>query len=345
MRFSIIVPVHNAEKYLLECLHSIDSQKEKSYEVILVVNASTDNSLLICQEWAKKHENAQVIVTDIPGVSHARNMGIEISIGEWLVFLDSDDCMRNNALTILEQGIANGYDFVISNYSSNSDMRNYSERESAIPVINYQRALLDRTQYFSKSNSGLTWNPIVLDSVWAKAYRSSIVKQFGVKFDCNISIGEDLLFNMSYSLQVKQVYCIDKDIYFYRVIPQSVSRRADVQAVEKRLQFLCALNRVQMPSELSSEKKFKIVDILLRSIIAGTEKISDINKTDVLLRKYYGKAKIVEAICECRTNSLSKSKWRNRLYQVMIVQLKEKRYRKALWSAHIYNAVAKIKPQ
>lgn len=345
MRFSIIVPIHNAEKYLIECLHSIESQEEKSYEVILVVNASKDNSLLICQEWAQKHENAQVIVTDIPGVSHARNMGIETSTGEWLVFLDSDDCMRNNTLSTLEQGIAKGYDFVISNYSSNNGMRNYSERESAISIVNYQRALLDRTQYFSISNSGLTWNPIVLDSVWAKAYRSSIVKQFGVKFDCNISIGEDLLFNMSYSLQVKQVYCIDKDIYFYRVIPQSVSRRADVLAVEKRLQFLCALNRVQVSSELSNEKKFKIVDILLRSIIAGTEKISDLNKTDILLRKYYEKDKIKEAICECRTNNLSKSKWRNRIYQVMIVQLKGKKYRKALWSAYIYNTIAKVKPK
>ena len=337
------MPIHNAEDYLLECLNSIDAQKNKNFEVILIVNASEDNSLKICQNWAMGYENTRIIVTDIPGVSHARNMGIEMARGDWLVFIDSDDCMRLNALLILEQGIRNQCDFVIANYSSQNKQALYKQKTCIITSTDYQKALLDRAQYFQRINSGLTWNPIVLDSVWAKAYRTSIVKKFRIKFDHNISIGEDLLFNIAYSSQVKKVCCIDEDIYFYRVILQSVSRRQDMSSVEKRLHFLCALNTLEVSSELSCTKDFKMIDIILRSIIAGTGHISDVNKTYKRLLPYLKMERVTEIIRDCRTENLSKSKWRNHIYRIIVIQLKRKKYKQALWEAFVYNVFNKIK--
>ena len=343
MQFSIIVPIHNSEEYLEECLHSIESQKEKDYEVILIINASTDGSLSICQKWAEKLKNVQVIITDIPGVSHARNRGIEAAKGDWLVFLDSDDCMREDALSVLGKGIESGCDFVIANYSSKKGHREYSGDETIIPILHYQRALLDRAQFFSKDNCGLTWNPIVLDSPCAKAYRASVVKTKGIRFNDRVSIGEDFLFNMIYASSVKQVRCIDKDIYFYRVVAQSASRKSDVLAVKKRVEFLHALHELDTPDGLETAKEFKTVDIILRSVIAGSKKYADLNKTCELIRKCCAEDKVKKSIKNCRLKMLSKSKARGLAYCWILRLMKSNKYKMAVRVGLLYNNLIKLK--
>lgn len=343
MQFSIIVPVHNSEEYLEECLYSIDSQENKNYELILIVNASTDNSLVICQKWAEKHSNTQIIVTDIPGVSHARNMGIQAAKGDWLFFLDSDDCMREDALSTLERGIAGGCDLVIANYSSQKEQHNYSGNERVIPSVDYQKALLDRPKYFEEIKSGLTWNPIVLDSPWAKAFRTSTVKQSGIDFDCDVYIGEDALFNLAYTSLIKQVQCIDKDIYFYRVVSQSFSRKSDVSAVKKRLDLLHALNKFALSDGVEKAKEFKVVDILLRSVIAGSSKYADVDKTCELIMDCCAEHGIKGSIQNCRLNNLSKSKARGLVYYWILKLMKSNRYKSAVQVGFLYNNLIKIK--
>lgn len=343
MQFSIIIPVHNAEKYLLECLNSVNTQEFDDFEIILVVNASTDSSLQICHKWAENRRNVVILVTEVPGVSNARNMGIEAAKGEWLVFLDSDDCMRNNALSILKLGIISGYDFVIANYSSDRKQRKYSGAEKVVPSIDYQKALLDRAQYFGKINSGLTWNAIVLDSVWAKAYKAVLVKEQNIRFREDVSIGEDLLFNMAYSAHIQQVYCEDEDVYYYRVIMQSVSRISDISAVEKRVKFLEALKDMTLPDELIPTRNFKLVDILLRSIIAGTQKKEDIDKTYDRIVVCLKDDKVQHAIQECRGKKLSNGKMRNIFYSQILKMLKMKQYQKALRCGFLYNKLINTK--
>ena len=343
MRFSIIIPVHNAEKYLLECLNSVETQEIDDFEIILVVNASTDSSLQICHKWAENRRNVVVLVTEVPGVSNARNMGIEAAKGEWLVFLDSDDCMRNNALSVLNLGITSGYDFVVANYSSDVEQRNYSGAGKAIPSIAYQKALLDRAQYFGKINSGLTWNAIIMDSVWAKAYKTVLVNEQNIRFRDDVSIGEDLLFNMAYSAHIGQVYCVDEDVYYYRVILQSVSRISNVSAVEKRMRLLEVLKEMTLPDELISARDFKLVDILLRSIIAGTQKKEDIKKTCDRIVIFLNDVKVQHAIQVCRGEKLSNGKMRNIFYSRILKKLKKEQYQKALRCGFLYNKLINIK--
>ena len=93
-KISIIVPVHNTEKYLRKCVASIQAQTYKNIEIILVENASTDNSLALCHELAKEDDRINVIHLEVGDPSIARNEGIKASTGEFLGFIDSDDTIE-----------------------------------------------------------------------------------------------------------------------------------------------------------------------------------------------------------------------------------------------------------
>lgn len=90
-KISVIVPVYNTEKYLDECLNSVENQTLKDIEIICVNDGSTDKSLEILNNHAGKDSRIKVISQENGGVSSARNAGIESSSGSYILFIDSDD--------------------------------------------------------------------------------------------------------------------------------------------------------------------------------------------------------------------------------------------------------------
>lgn len=94
--FSIIVPVYNVEKYLKKCINSILNQTYINYELILVDDGSKDSSGKICDEYEKKDKRIKVVHKKNDGLSDARNKGLEIAIGDYIMFIDSDDYIDDN---------------------------------------------------------------------------------------------------------------------------------------------------------------------------------------------------------------------------------------------------------
>ena len=124
-KFSIIVPVYNTEKYLKRCLDSIKSQSFKDYEVIIVNDGSTDNSSDIISKYSYK-----VINQENQGLSMARNNGVKASIGDYLIFLDSDDYIEKDLLKEINKSLSNNPDLVryqIKEVFDNEDNINYEE--------------------------------------------------------------------------------------------------------------------------------------------------------------------------------------------------------------------------
>ena len=118
--FSIIVPVHNVEAYVDYCIKSIISQSFSEFELILVVNASGDGSYKICKNWEEKDSRIHVIYTEVPGVSHARNLGLKESKGEWIIFVDADDYLLPDALYLFNEKIKSSnddIDLIVANYT------------------------------------------------------------------------------------------------------------------------------------------------------------------------------------------------------------------------------------
>jgi len=98
--FSIIVPIYNVELYLKECLDSILSQTFNDFELILVNDGSTDKSGDIAKEYKNKYNNIKLIDKENGGLSSARNAGIKKAIGDYILFIDSDDMLVNEECVI-----------------------------------------------------------------------------------------------------------------------------------------------------------------------------------------------------------------------------------------------------
>ena len=104
-KISVIVPVYKVEKYLNRCVESIVNQSFFNFELILVDDGSPDNSPQICDDWAQKDARIRVIHKENGGLSSARNAGISIADGEYLLFVDSDDVIHPDSLNILMTAI------------------------------------------------------------------------------------------------------------------------------------------------------------------------------------------------------------------------------------------------
>ena len=116
-KISVIVPVYNVENYLVQCVESIINQTYKKLEIILVDDGSTDNSGKICDELQTKDERIKVIHKINGGLPDARNAGLDIATGEFLMFSDSDDLLFDNACELmLNKIVAENADYVIGNY-------------------------------------------------------------------------------------------------------------------------------------------------------------------------------------------------------------------------------------
>lgn len=107
---SIIIPVYNTEKYLIQCLNSVlDQGYRDNIEIILIDDGSIDNSGRICDEFAERDSRIKVFHTINCGLSAARNKGLTVAQGKWIAFLDSDDWLAENYLMVLS-GIIRSYE-------------------------------------------------------------------------------------------------------------------------------------------------------------------------------------------------------------------------------------------
>ena len=102
MKYSLIVPLYNRQDTIRACLDSLLVQEEQDYEIIIVNDGSTDTSGEIADEYANKFNNIKVIHKENGGLSSARNAGIEVACGNYLLFPDSDDEYKPNLLNYLD---------------------------------------------------------------------------------------------------------------------------------------------------------------------------------------------------------------------------------------------------
>ncbi|MCI5777389.1 MAG: glycosyltransferase, partial [Bacteroidales bacterium] len=207
MDISIIVPVYNASKYLRECLDSLVNQDFKGdYEIILVNDGSTDNSLSICQEYASKHPNITVLTGENGGVSVARNKGIDASRGDWFFFADADDLMTPDALTTLYQRQQEtNADIVLGNAVY------FKDRAVSDPKFDLPNGILPKP----------VCHIIQHEALWGFLIPASVVRDNHIRFVEGLAMGEDTFFCLQSALCCKTIAFVNKVIYVYRIHPES----------------------------------------------------------------------------------------------------------------------------
>lgn len=182
---SIIIPIYNAEKYIKRCVSSVIDQSYNKLEILLVNDGSTDNSLNICEAFATKDNRIKVISQDNGGVSKARNTGLRLAKGEYVMFLDSDDYMLPDMCkTMLDVLYSKQADCVICGIQ---------EPEGGLwcPLRNIDYSTLEdlKRDFIYQLNTEL------LSPCWNKIFKRQLITNL---FNEEISFGEDLIFDLEY---------------------------------------------------------------------------------------------------------------------------------------------------
>ncbi|MFC3904129.1 glycosyltransferase family 2 protein [Clostridium disporicum] len=208
-KVSVIVPIYNVEKYLGKCIESIINQTLKDIEIILVNDGSTDNSGIIAEDYAKLDKRIKVIHQENAGQGQARNMGISISNGEYIGFIDSDDWIDVNMYEYLYKSITmNNADIGVCS------RRGYNEDGS----IGHTKLVEDNEIFYIDKNIGEyvvkhLFYPHTVSSC-NKLYKSDLIKKNNIMFKSVDEVGsEDALFNYCTLLNTKKVVTVRSVFY------------------------------------------------------------------------------------------------------------------------------------
>ena len=215
MLFSIIVPIYNVGPHLPSCLESISSQSFRDFEVVLVNDGSTDNSLALCEEYQRTSENPVLIVDqENSGLLLARRAGIEAANGDYIISLDGDDGLRGDALEIISNILdASNADVICFGFSRSKDF------SSNMPL-----PLAENRIYSASETRRLFCANNKMNSMWSKAIRSNCVgKDVDFRTYGRLNLGEDAIQSALVYDRIRSLAYIDMPLYYYRQNTQSIS--------------------------------------------------------------------------------------------------------------------------
>ena len=199
---TVMIPMYNTEKYVKKCITSLFNQTYKNIEIIVVDDGSTDNSLRICENLAKRDHRLKILHQENRGVSAARNIALNESQGDYLVFVDSDDYVRKNYIRNLYRVICeSSSDISINKYTTN-EKYNFNLDSGKIMTFDADEAI-------TKMLLGDSFD----SSVCCKMFRRHIVES--IRFSENLIIAEDMLFFYELLNRVKKVSFSDNVGYYY----------------------------------------------------------------------------------------------------------------------------------
>ena len=212
IKISIIVPVYNVERYLRRCLDSICGQTFSEIEIIIVNDGTKDNSQSIINEYSAKDGRIRSVIKENGGLSSARNAGLDIAIGEYVGFVDSDDWVEPQMFeSMYKAAKESGADIVVCNYRrayenwESDSFLNLLDENIDLDIIGLDGYYY---QYFFSYIHG--------HEVWNKLFRHDIIKKNDLRFEQNQEIySEDILFNLCFLCHIKKISSISRTFYNY----------------------------------------------------------------------------------------------------------------------------------
>lgn len=220
IKVSIIVPVYNAEKYLRQCVESLLSQTYRNVEIILVDDGSPDECPQLCNAYASKDKRVRVTHKKSEGAALARKTGLEVTTGEYVLFVDCDDWLEPNTVSdCLSIALRDNADCVMFGY-----VREYPQKSISSPLFdfNFSYELPASEEKIHRRVVGLIGNELrnpqqidSLSSVCMKLYKSDIARKGKIISERIVGTSEDTIFNL-YAFDGCKVSYINKCFYHYR---------------------------------------------------------------------------------------------------------------------------------
>ena len=228
---SIIVPIYNVEKYILNCLQSIAGQSFGDYEVILVNDGSQDGSVSICQAFIKKDDRFRLVNKDNGGLSSGRNYGMNQAKGDWLLFVDSDDMIVENLLThCIEKVTETNSDLVVFRFAAMDESGNITDLKST-GHSNYR-------QMTGKKAVAELCLGLIEDYAWSFMARRSLYESNSIRFPQGRRM-EDSATTYRIFSAADRVVLMDEKLYLYRSRPDSIVSTVDMRFIDD---FLFAID-------------------------------------------------------------------------------------------------------
>ena len=234
-KVTIIIPAYNAGKHIRACLKSIFNQTEKSLQIIVIDDGSTDETRSILIKEQRDHSNLEIFFQDNAGVSKARNLGLVKAKGKFLSFVDSDDTLDPKFYEHLlwNQEKTNGELIECGRIDC------YPTRQREVPTCKDNVVDISRKpEYINKGSL----------FVWDKLFITDVIRKNNITFDESIGYAEDAIFLIKYKLSITKISYVHKCLYYYRINPLSASKNNTkihdiVPAMESLIEVIMANGR------------------------------------------------------------------------------------------------------
>lgn len=222
-KVSIIVPIYNASKYLVECVNSLINQDYSNLEILLINDGSTDGSAEICDSLQNSDKRIRVIHKENGGTASARNLGVQEASGEYVMFIDADDWFELDTVsTLVSHMDSNSLDVARFNYVREFEGKSLAKENTFLEARVYEG---EECKKVCRQILGLVGSELAhpeninfLSSVCFNIYRKSIIIENDLRFFNFAELGSfvDGTFNFTLFAKIKRFEFIDRHFYHYR---------------------------------------------------------------------------------------------------------------------------------
>ena len=279
-KVSIIIPVYNTESYLKRCLDSVVKQSYRNLQIIIIDDGSTDQSGEMCDEYALKDARIEVIHTENGGSVKARKSGLIKAKGEYVGFVDSDDYLDMDMVSVLVKGMdETGADFVHTGYKEIKDGKkleciNFFERIFEFKTVE------DKEEFFRQFYLNIKNNQTISYSIWSKLFRRELILKCFNELDDMQQVGEDALCLARCILESNKIYLLPVALYNYCTRSNSLSHEEAEDFFPKQVVLCSHVIRLLQYYGYSEKWKPEIYDFLKSSLlpVVKTEKKQIMNQ-------------------------------------------------------------------
>lgn len=274
IKYSVLVPVYNVEKYISECIESVLQQTYTNFELILVDDGSPDKSGIICDDYAQSDSRIKVFHKENKGLIHTRRYAIERAVGDYYIFLDSDDKIKQDALERINRKILE-YDYcdcLIYGLERISDGKVISTVNDPVEEMLSKKEEIYRKVFFSTD----------YNSMCRKAVKSSVFHETDYSPFYHLKYSEDLLQSLEIYKYSKTVVFIPDILYEYRMNQASITHGSDRMLVDYTIRekvFKYLKDEPDLSEDLFNQYKDFCINMVIGDIIKFA--ISDMSYSQI----------------------------------------------------------------
>ncbi len=310
---SIIMPVYNAERTCGRAIESVLGQTYRDFELIIIDDGSSDNSFEICSEFMDRDERIRLLHKENGGVSSARNMGLEASVGKYAAFIDSDDAYDSLYLEkMVSAAAAADADIAVCGY--------FCTQKGKV----FQAQLPDDDDNIDELRLSLLKKSAGLNYLWNKLYRRSLIEE---NFNTAVSMGEDLEFICAFVVRAERFTVINEPLYYYTADSENSLTKKTELLTESVAHDMAVLKKyseaIGIGNDIAAEKLFGRTE----GILGNIEKYKDFKAAlDSMESDMEYRALIEEMTPQKRKNRLLRWMIRNKADKTLYLYLYLKRF-------------------